>query len=1024
MYYSTIRRYFLTNYQSMKQILIILIASFSFYGHAQETEALFKNPTSEYRPQIIWDWMHDMVTKEGITSDLESFKKFGLSGTMIMIIGEADAKFNPTHGMKNPIKPMSPEFFEAWKFAAEESNRLGLTMISQCGPGWCHSGGPWIKPDQAIQHIAFTEIKVKLERSERVRLLLNYPNKNSNVQTKKGEYKLPFPAGKDFTQDIAILAYKETDKLYVMDIIDLSDKINQDVVEKSLQPGTWVIRRYAIRNANALNRVAPAGGVGLECDKLDKDAVLAMYKGFVGRFVEQSPELVGKTIKGMEADSWEQSNPEWSKNFTEEFTKRRGYNPTPWIVFLKNNQLVLNPDLVGRFKNDVYTTQNDVYANNFFTNLYNILDHQGMQLMTEPYEAPFDPVKAGGRVHVPMGEFWARGDRMHTIRWASSSANTYGRKTVAAESFTGRWSDEPWTMDPYGLKRLGDLAFCNGLTMNIIHSSALQPWGNKVKPGMPMAWWGTMFLPGQTWFEVGKAWTDYLSRCQYILSQGKNVADIIYFMPSLKWREAIPTGLHKLYNYDVATEELLTESMDWRDGYFVLPSGAQYKILVLPKTHGTMEPNIIANLIDLAKKGGTIVCQDRPTKSASLSNYPQCDTEVDKLAKVLWGKMDGKNVFENKLGKGKIVWIENIYSEKNDPETEWAYRKFPVGAFYDAPAHTMYWSSFFTDFLKKNGVEPDVEASNATGRAMMWGGIDHSLSGKRNGEDAIAWIHRRIGKDEVYFISNQTADPIKPLLTFNVSGKTPELWIPETGKIYKAKECKDEVGKTSLIVDLSSFASLFVVFKDKSEAQKVFPTFEKFDKQLSLDKTWTFKFPSGWGAPAQAQSPLKSLTDFEETNIKYFSGTSTYSYELEIGKKDLENSQRAWIDLGKVKNIAEININGKQVATLWKPPFCIDVLNVLQGGKNVIQVKVTNTWINRLIGDEQQPDDCEWGPLQYNCNESAGYRILRIPNWVFEGTPRPSKERYTFTTWKFVEPYTPLIESGLIGPVSIKFVAF
>jgi len=128
--------------------------------------------------------------------------------------------------------------------------------------------------------------------------------------------------------------------------------------------------------------------------------------------------------------------------------------------------------------------------------------------------------------------------------------------------------------------------------------------------------------------------------------------------------------------------------------------------------------------------------------------------------------------------------------------------------------------------------------------------------------------------------------------------------------------------------------------------------------------------------------------------------------------------------LGKVNNIAEININGKQVRTLWKPPFCTDILNILQAGKNLIQIKVTITWNNRLIGDEQQPDDCEWGPLQYAANESAGYRILRIPDWVFDGGPRPSKERYSFTTWKFYEPYSPLLESGLMGPVSINFVVF
>lgn len=332
----------------MREIFFTMISLLSLCGYSQDMENSFKNPPVEYRPQIFWDWMHDMVTMEGITSDLESFKKFGLSGTLVMIIGEADAHFNPAHEMKNPIKPMSPEFFDAWKFAAEESNRLGLTITSQCGPGWCHSGGPWIKPDQAIQHIAFSEIKVTVGKKEQLKLLLNYPGRETGSDPDKNRYLLPYAGGKDFTRDIAILAYPEADKLDLRDIVDLSDHINQDEIEINIQSGTWVIRRYAIRNANAFNRVAPDGGKGLECDKLDKDAVIAMYNGFVGRFVEQSPSLVGKTIRGMEADSWEVGNPEWSGNFTKEFIRCRGYSPVPWIAYLKNDLPAANPELVAR----------------------------------------------------------------------------------------------------------------------------------------------------------------------------------------------------------------------------------------------------------------------------------------------------------------------------------------------------------------------------------------------------------------------------------------------------------------------------------------------------------------------------------------------------------------------------------------------------------------------------------------------------------------------------------------------------
>lgn len=1005
----------------MKKILILLILPFfPIYSYTQINKKEFQNPSSEYRPMIFWDWMHDMVSKEGITSDLESFKKFGLSGTLVMIIGEADANFNPAHNMQNPIKPMSEDFFDAWKFAAEESHRLGMTIISQCGPGWCHSGGPWIKPDQAIQHLAYSELNISLEAGQHLQIFIDHPDKTADVKKETYKYKLALPGGEDFTKDIALLAYKETDTLDVKKIENLSEELDKGMVEVYLPPGKWIIRRYAMKNANAYNRVPPEEGKGLECDKLDKDAVLAMYNGYVGRFVSQSPQLAGETIIGMEADSWEVGNPEWSKKFTKEFIHRRQYNPLPWLVFLKNDIPVKDPDLVERFKNDIYITQNELFAENFFSFLHDLLDKKGIKFFTEPYVAPFDPVMAGGRVHVPMGEFWARGDVMHSVRWAASAANTYGKKQVAAEAFTGRWSDEPWKMDPYGLKRIGDLAFCNGLNMNILHGTAHQPWGNKVKPGMPMAWWGTMFLPGQTWFETGKAWTDYLSRCQYLLSQGENVADIIFFMPSLNWREVTPTGLHKLFNYDVATEELLKEGLDWKDGFFILPSGARYKILILPKTNGIMEPEIIARLTELAKKGGTIICQERPWRSGSLTDYPHRDEKVKRLANVLWGKTNGRNIVENQVGKGRLVWINHIYNQNNDPETEWALRKFPQGAFYNVPAHTLNWSDSLLTFMKSRGIYPDVQVSNITGNAMMWGGMDYTLSGKRTGEDAIGWTHRKVGNDDIFYLSNQTADSITPVITFNISGKTPELWMPETGEIFRTRKFDIQGDMTSIPIHFTPFGSLFIVFREKSDVNKPRPDFRKFDQQIHLDEKWTINFPEGWGAPTKVHSYLKSLTKFKQPGIKYFSGTASYKYELILKNEDVKESQLVCLELGKIKNIARITINGTFVTTLWKPPFSTNISSLLEEGKNTIQVEVTNTWNNRLIGDEQYLDDCEWGPLQYNMCESAGQRILKIPEWVFDGSPRPSKKRYTFTTWKFHKSYDPLVESGLMGPVKIN----
>lgn len=301
--------------------------------------------------------------------------------------------------------------------------------------------------------------------------------------------------------------------------------------------------------------------------------------------------------------------------------------------------------------------------------------------MTEPYEGPFDPVRCGGRTARPMGEFWATSDRMHTIRWAASAATTYGRKMAGAESFTGRWSDGAWGIDPYALKRIGDLAFCNGLNKMTLHGMALQPWADKVKPGMTMGFWGTMLCPGQTWWEPGKAWIAYLSRCQYLLQQGHMVADILWLLPSVNWADTIPGGLHKLYNYDLCSEEILLKA-EIKDGRFVLPnSDAGYRVLLLPPNKGSMTPRLMKKLLELVNAGGTVVVgSGRPSFSPSLEDYPACDQEVRQLASELWGEYNGTSVKERRLGKGRLCVIP-WGSERIDPEAEWVKQHRPAPNF-------------------------------------------------------------------------------------------------------------------------------------------------------------------------------------------------------------------------------------------------------------------------------------------------------------------------------------------------------
>ncbi len=183
-------------------------------------------------------------------------------------------------------------------------------------------------------------------------------------------------------------------------------------------------------------------------------------------------------------------------------------------------------------------------------------------------------------------------------------------------------------------------------------------------------------------------------------------------------------------------------------------------------------------------------------------------------------------------------------------------------------------------------------------------------------------------------------------------------------------------------------------------------------KPVTVDGPWEVKFPPNWGAPESVV--LEQLTSWSENDgegIKYFSGTATYRKEIDAPPNLFGKDHVVYLDLGRVKNMAQVRVNGTDLGVLWKPPFRVDITKNLVAGKNRIEISVTNLWPNRLIGDEQQPEDCEWNP---------DGSLKAWPAWLLEGQPRPSAGRYTFTTWKHYHKDSPLLESGLLGPVQLK----
>ncbi|MCL4193564.1 MAG: hypothetical protein KJZ87_17640, partial [Thermoguttaceae bacterium] len=375
-----------------------------------------------------------------------------------------------------------------------------------------------------------------------------------------------------------------------------------------------------------------------------------------------------------------------------------------------------------------------------------------LRFTIEAYGSPCDNLPYAGRCDEPMGEFWIGGGAIETCRGMASAAHIYGLPIVGAEAFTAG-DAERWKEHPASIKALGDRAFCEGINRFVFHRYALQPWEDR-EPGMTMGPWGIHYERTQTWWEETPAWHEYLARCQYLLRQGLFVADICYLQP-----EASPQGFQEHdrhgYNWDQCTAEVVLSRMTVREGRITLPDGMSYRLLVLPNVR-SMTPGLLAKIGELVKAGATVV-GPRPLRSPSLSGHPQCDREVERLAAAIWGDGPDNEAGEHRFGQGRVVW--GLAPER---------------------------------VLAQAGVKPDFTS-----------------------RQRLRFIHRAAGETDIYFVSNPQPHELTSVATFRVSGKQPELWWPDTGRMERAAMYREQDGRTSVLLPLGPSGSVFVVFREK-----------------------------------------------------------------------------------------------------------------------------------------------------------------------------------------------------------------
>ena len=1045
----------------MRRLTLVALLHFSLMAIAAgQTGTLlnsFRTPPDTVRPWVYWVWMDGNVSRGGITADLEAMTRAGIGGVIIMEVNVGIPQ--------GSVKFMSPEWRHHFTHAVAEAERLGLQITLISGPGWTGSGGPWVKPEQGMQHIVSSSTIVS--GPKHFEDTLSQPARRPAFF---GDGRLPPLLEKqkdDFYRDVAVLAYPtpsgrdrianiEEKALYVRapyssqtsvpsyipslthypatpaggaidqsHIVNLSDRLTTEgKLIWDVPEGNWTILRLGRTSTGANTRPAPEPGLGLECDKLDTAALNTHFDAFFGTLLrELGPRDASATggWKMLHIDSWEMGAQNWTSAFREEFQNRRGYdllNDLPVLV----GSVVESREISERFLWDMRQTVQELILQNHAGHLKELGRRNGFRLSIEPYDmTPCADMSLGSIADVPMCEFWLYGfNTSYSVIEATSIAHTCGRPVVAAEAFTS--SDlEHWDAYPGSMKVLGDWAFCAGVNRFVFHRYQHQPWLN-LRPGMTMGPYGVHWEKTQTWWDLAPGYHTYLSRCQLMLRQGLPVADVCYLVPEGAPQVFRPPSSavrgnppdRRGYNFDGCAPEVLVSRVSVQDGDLILPDGMRYHVLVLPERE-TMTPALLRKVKQLVEEGATIIGR-RPGKSPGLSGYPECDTEVSHIADQVWGTCDGVHVTEHAFGKGRVVWMRSPGSDTDslsggNPGSE------PGTLMRLEASSTALYAGVFRQRTVADGngkAEPDQYGDFALVEKVL---RRHGVEPDFESDALLRYTHRRDGQTEIYFVANPEDRVVTATCIFRVRGKQPELWDPVRGNGRDLPEFTEDHGRTSIVLRFEPHQSMFVVFSKTPIKQHLAGhNFPRFTDGIDLRGPWEVTFDTVRGSPGRMQ--FQHLVDWskrEEDGVKHFSGIATYKKIFDLPAKirtklSGRRSTRSgvWLDVGEVKNLASVRLNGRDFGVLWTPPWRVDVGSAIRPEGNMLEISVANLWRNRLVGDERLQQDAEF---------AEGGNILRWPDWLAKGESRPTSGRSSFATWRHFTKDSPLLPSGLMGPV-------
>ncbi len=981
--------------RSLLQVLFAAGLLVAAQGRARSQQdalrAGFQNPPSAAELRCYWWWLNGNTTEDTITADLEAMKSHGYGGAILVDAdgsgqqGNLEVRTGPAIG--------SPRWMALFVHALAVAQKLGLEISLNVTSRWDVGiiGGATVAPEDAMKLMTWSRVMVQGGGARRVPLaapprengfyrpiaVLAYPLRHGaalpgspeshrapilNLGFKSASMETGFsmPASDQAMKDKPAVPGEEDAE--AGEVVDLSSRLDASGdLDWNFPRGTWEVLR--IGYTDTPKRLTDAAGrpLGLPLDAMSAEAFDHYWRDFVTPLLDAAKPYLGTSLRYLVTDSWEAGGTNWTDGFREEFKRRRGYDPLPYLP-IAAGRILDSRETSNRFLFDLRRTVADLIAQNYYDRFADRARKCGLGTHPEaggPHGAPIDALENFRSSSFPQTEFWVVSgthrvteEQRFFVKEASSAAHIYGKQFVAAEGPTSM-NPDAWSESLNGdLEPAFDQALTEGLNRLFWHEFTSSP----AEYGLPGQEYfaGTHLNPNVTWWNQAGPFLRALNRAQFLMQQGRSVGDLLYFygdqVPGfVRVRSDDPAHVGRGYDYDVVDQDALLHRIEFHGAGLRTPEGIDYRALALPASR-RISYAALQWIARFVRQGGAAVGA-KPAGPLGLTPAGE-ETAYRRIADAMWAGCRG-GAPSARYGKG-----------------------------------TIYCSANARAALAAMGVAPDFSYRL------------HAASGGSGAAPAFEFVHRRTATAEIYFVRNTQPRELQAALSFRVSGRAPELWNAGDGAAVTAPAYTEtQDGRTEIPLTFPAKGSVFVVFarparrhlvKIEKDGTLVFPsidqgagvfadgdrgfvatapgaytamdsegnrkTFAVSAAQLEAPAaaSWTLSFPAGWGAPSSVPvQRFESWTQSADPGIRYFSGTAVYRTTVKVPASLAASSRQVWLQLGQVREIATVRVNGREANTLWRQPFAARIDPFLRAGDNVVEVEVSNLWPNRLIGDQQ-----------------------------------------------------------------------